>query len=311
MLDEILWTERYRPHRIADLILPDELKKTFQDFVDTGSVPNLLFSGSAGLGKTSAARALMDDLDADFKFINGSLNLGIDILRNDITEYASSISFSGNRKYIIIDEADKLSPAVQDGLRAFIEKFSNNAGFILTCNHHHRITDALKSRCPLVEFSISSKDKEKLCAKFFKSLCGILDTENVKYEKKSLVHLINKFSPDWRRIIGECQKYAASGEINSGILTDFKKKSIEELIDHMKEKSLTKVRKWLCDNSDMDSCEFYRSFYDESYSLFKPSYVPQVIVFLAQYQYQAFFVADNEINNAAFCVEVMAGAEWC
>ena len=310
MLDEILWTERYRPHRVADLILPDELKNTLQDFVDAGSIPNLIFAGAPGIGKTSATRALMDDLDADYKFINGSLNLGIDVLRNDITEYASSISFSGGRKYIIIDEADKLSPAVQDGLRAFIEKFSNNAGFILTCNHSHRITDALKSRCPLVEFSIFSKDKDKLNSRFFKSLCGILDIEEVKYDKKALVHLITKFSPDWRRIIGECQRYASSGEINSGILTDFKKKSIEELIGHMKDKSLPSVRKWLCENSDIDSSEFYRSFYDESYTLFKGAYVAQLIVHLASYQYQSAFVADQEINNAAFCVEVMSDAEW-
>lgn len=309
MLEELLWSQKFRPHMIADIILPDEIKVTLQKFVDNKNIPNLIFSGSCGSGKTSAAKAMLEELDLDYIVVNGSLNGGIDNLRFDIANYASGMSLSGKKKFVLLDEADGLTPAAQAGLRAFMEDFSTNTGFIFTANFSQKIIEPLKSRCSLVEFHIRGKEKDKLSFQFHKRLCFILDTEKIKYEKKVLAQLIVKFFPDWRRIINEIQRYSSSGSIDTGILTDFRKQGLVELVGFMKEKKFTEIRKWLVENSD-GSAGFFRDFYDEAYALFKPSFVPQLVILLADYQYKSAFVVDPDINKAAFLVEVMINCEW-
>lgn len=309
MLEEMVWSEKYRPHVVADIVLPEEIKETLQEFVDNQSLPNLILSGSCGTGKTSAARAILEQLNLDHILVNGSLNGGIDNLRFDIANYASGMALGGGKKYVLLDEADGLTPAAQNGLRAFIQDFSTVCGFIFICNYPQKIIEPLKSRCSMIEFHVRGKDKDKLSFQFLKRLCFILDAEGIKYEKKVLAQLIVKHFPDWRRVINEVQRYSSSGTIDTGILTDFRKQGFVELIGFMKEKKFTEIRKWIADNSD-NSTDFFRGFYDESQALFKPSFVPQLVILLADYQYKAAFVADTDINKAAFLVEVMIAAEW-
>lgn len=310
MLQELLWTEKYRPNKVADTILPQDIKLTLQNFVDNKSVPNLLLTGPCGTGKTTAAKAMLDELNLHYMMINGSLNGGIDNIRYDVSSYASSMSIMGGRKYVIFDEADGLTAASQPALRSFIEDFSKTCGFIFTANFPQKIIEPLKSRCSIIEFNFKNKDKEILCMLFLKRLCFILDSEKTKYDKKVLANLIIKFYPDWRRIINECQRYSAGGSIDSGILSDFKKVSIENLVKFLKEKNFTETRKWLAENNDIDSVSFFRDFYDDAYDLFKSSFVPQLVILIADYQYKAAFAADSEINLAAFLVEIMVNAEW-
>ena len=263
MQDDFLWVEKYRPQTVSDTILPDDLKTTFQQFVDQNNVPNLLLTGRAGVGKTTVAKAMLNQIGADFITINGSMNGNIDTLRIDISNFASSVSFTGGRKYVILDEADYLNAnSTQPALRNFMEEFSKNCGFILTCNFKNRIIEPLHSRCSVVEFNISNKDKPKIAADFFKRVCGILDDEGIQYDKKSVAEVVQLYFPDWRRVLNELQRYGSTGRIDAGILASKSSDNISSLISLMKEKNFTAARKWVAENSDIDSAVLYRQLYD-------------------------------------------------
>jgi len=312
-MQEFLWVQKYRPRTVADTILPKALKDTFQKFVDDKNVPNLLLSGRAGVGKTTIAKAMLDELGADYLTINGSMNGNIDTLRVDIANFASTVSFSGGRKYVILDEADYLNAnSTQPALRNFMEEFSKNCGFILTCNFANRIIEPLHSRCSVVNFTINAADRPKLASQFFKRTCGILDAENVEYEQKAVAELINVYFPDWRRVLNELQRYAATGRIDSGILSNKGAESMEALIEMIKGKRFNDVRKWVGENSDIDSSTLYRSLYDLlPGKLRSPSSVADAIIVLAEYEYKEAFVANPEINRMAALVTLMAElADW-
>ena len=311
MLDEFLWVEKYRPRTIDDCILPEGLKSTFRQFVSNGEIPNLLLTGSAGVGKTTVARAMLEQIGADYIVINGSMNGNIDTLRNDIMQFASTISFSGGRKYVILDEADYLNAnSTQPALRNFMEEFSRNCGFILTCNFKHRIIEPLHSRCSVVEFKISKSDLPKLAVQFFKRAVGVLDNEGVKYDKAVIAELINKHIPDWRRVLNELQRYSVNGVIDSGIFVNLSVENFKVLVSAVKAKNFTDMRKWVAENSDTDSSTLFRNFYDQAYTLVKPNSIPELVLLISKYQYQAAFVADHEINLAAFLTECMINLEW-
>lgn len=304
--DEYLWVQRYRPLRIADTILPDRLKKIFQAFVDSGDVPNLILAGPPGTGKTTVARAMLSEMGADYIIINGSLKGGIDTLRYEIQNFASAVSFSGGRKYVIIDEADYLTINTQTALRGFIEEFSKNCGFIFTCNYKNRIIAPLvESRFSDVNFVFENEEKPKLAAQFFKRVLAILDMENIPYEPKVVARVIEKYFPDFRRILGNLQKYSASGKIDEGIFVDTSQESVDALFKLLKEKKFTDMRKWVSDNSDQDTNILFRSIYDTATSKVEMSSLPGFIVTLADYMYKHSFVADPEINMVAFLTEVM------
>ena len=304
--DDFIWTEKYRPKTIDECILPKQLKKTFQTFVDQGEVPNLLLSGRSGVGKTTVARALLEQLECDYIVINGSLNGNIDTLRNDIQSFASTISLSGGRKYVIFDEADYLNPnSTQPALRNFMEEFSSMCGFILTCNFKNRIIDPLHSRCSVVEFKIDNEEKPKLANEFFKRTIDILCAEDVEFEEKVVAAVITKHFPDWRRVLNELQRYSATGKIDSGILSVLSDESFKQVVGYMKAKSFTDVRRWVAENSDVDQTTMFRKFYDQASQQLQPASIPQLVLILADYQYKAAFVADHEINMAACFVEIM------
>jgi len=312
-MEEFLWVQKYRPHTVADTILPKDLKDTFQQFVDDKNVPNLLLSGRAGVGKTTIAKAMLDELGADYLTINGSMNGNIDTLRVDISNFASTVSFAGGRKYVILDEADYLNPnSTQPALRNFMEEFSKNCGFILTCNFANRIIEPLHSRCSVVNFTINSTDRPKLASQFFKRICGILEAERVTYEQKAVAELINVHFPDWRRVLNELQRYAATGRIDSGILRNKSAETMEELLEMIKLKRFNDVRKWVGENSDIDSATLYRSLYDMlPMKLRSPSSVADAIIVLAEYEYKEAFVANPEINRMAALVTLMAElSDW-
>lgn len=310
-LEHILWTEKYRPKSIADTILPADLKKIFQNFVDTKTIPNLLLTGKPGVGKTTVAKAMLEEIGADYIVINGSMSGNIDTLRNEIKDFASSMSFGGGRKVVIIDEADYLNiQSTQPALRNFMEEYSANCGFILTCNLKNRIMDPLQSRCSVIDFKISNNDKQKLALEFMKRLMVILDQEGVEYDKKVLVELITKHFPDWRRVLNECQRYAATGKIDIGILANFSDDSFKTLMEHLKKKSFTDARKWVNDNSDVDPLVVMRTLYDTANQYLKPSSIPELVLNIADYQYKHAFVSDPEINLVAFLVTFMISAEW-
>lgn len=311
MNEEFLWTERFRPKTIEDTILPVDLKSVFQQFVDQKNIPNLILSGSAGVGKTTVARAMLEQLGCDYIVINGSMNGNIDTLRNDILNFASSVSLSGGRKYVILDEADYLNAnSTQPALRNFMEEFSRNCGFILTCNFKNRIIEPLHSRCSVVDFKISKKDMAKLAGQFFKRVESILAAENVPYDKSAVAEIIQKFFPDWRRVLNELQRYSATGSIDSGILANLQQTSIRELIDMMKEKNYTEVRKWVKNNIDTDVDVLYNEFYNTASDFFTPKSIPLLVTLIAKYQYQNAFVANSEINFAAFLAELIVEAEF-
>jgi len=310
MSEEFLWVEKYRPKTIEETILPVELKAVFQQFVDQKNIPNLLLSGSAGVGKTTVARAMLEQLGCDYIIINGSMNGGIDTLRNDVFNFASTVSFNGGRKYVILDEADYLSAATQPALRNFIEEYSSNCGFILTCNFKNRIIEPLHSRCSVIDFKISKKDMAKLAMQFMKRVMSILETENVKYDKAVVAEVINKHFPDWRRVLNELQRYSASGAIDSGILANMQQASIKELVKFLKNKEFTELRKWAKNNADVDSVDLYTEFYEISSELVKPLSIPHLVLLLAKYQYQHAFAANHEINFVSFCVEAMTELEY-
>ena len=312
-MEEFLWVQKYRPRTVADTILPKDLKDTFQKFVDDKNVPNLLLSGRAGVGKTTIARAMLDELGADYIVINGSMNGNIDTLRVDIQNFASTVSFMGGRKYVILDEADYLNAnSTQPALRNFMEEFSKNCGFILTCNFANRIIEPLHSRCSVINFNINAADRPKLAAQFFKRTLGILDAEHVEYDQKAVAELINTYFPDWRRVLNELQRYGATGKIDAGILRNKGSESIEQLIGLLKEKRFSEVRKWIGENSDVDSATLYRSMYDIlPTKIASTSSIANAIIILAEYEYKEAFVANPEINRAAAMATLMAElSDW-
>jgi len=311
MNEEFLWVEKYRPKTVEETILPAELKATFQQFVDQKNIPNLILSGTAGVGKTTIARAMLEQLECDYIVVNGSMNGNIDTLRNEILNFASAISLSGGRKYVILDEADYLNAnSTQPALRNFMEEFSRNCGFILTCNFKNRIIEPLHSRCSVVDFKISKKDMAKLAGQFFKRVQNILKTENIEFDPAVVAEIINKYFPDWRRVLNELQRYSATGKIDSGILINMQENTIKELVSYIKDKNFTETRKWIKNNLDTDVNYLYNQFYDVSFDICKKSSVPQLILIIAKYQYQNAFSANAEINFAAFCVECMSELEF-
>jgi len=309
--DDFLWVEKYRPRSIDSAILPPTLKTTFQQFVDQKNIPNLLLTGRAGIGKTTVARAMLEELQCDYIIINGSMNGNIDTLRSEIKDFASSISFSGGRKYVILDEADYLNPnSTQPALRNFMEEYSRNCGFILTCNFKNKIIEPLHSRCSVVEFKIDKEDKPKMASLFYKRVCNILEQESVNYDQKAVIEVITKFFPDWRRVLNELQRYSATGKIDSGILVNFSEENLKGLVELLKAKNFTEVRKWVAENNDLDQAVFFRKLYDTASHYLKPNSIPQLVITLADYQYKAAFVADHEINILACLTEIMAEGEF-
>ena len=311
--DEFLWVEKYRPKTIEECILPENIKKTFQDFLDKGEVPNLLLAGPAGCGKTTVAKALCNELGVDVYVINGSdEGRFLDTVRNTAKNFASTVSLASTAKHkvIIIDEADNTTNDVQLLLRAFTEEFSGNCRFIFTCNFKNKIIEPLHSRCACIDFSTNSKSKPKLASQFFKRIQEILDTEGVEYDNKVLVELINKHFPDWRRVLNECQRYASSGKIDSGILATFSDVKVNDLVKKLKDKNYPEVRKWVVNNLDNDTSVLLRRIYDACYDSLVPSSIPSAVLCLARYQYQMAFVADQEINMLACLTEIMVECEF-
>lgn len=308
---EFLWVESYRPRKIADTILPDSAKAAFQKFVDQGQIPNLLLSGPAGTGKTTVAKAMLEELGCDYIVINGSLDGNIDTLRHTIRDFASSVSFSGGRKYVILDEADYLNPqSTQPALRNFMEEFSKNCGFILTCNFPNRIIEPLQSRCSRIEFKIEGKDKQALAAAFFKRVVDILEKENVPFEKRSVAMLVERHFPDFRKTINELQSYSATGQIDEGIVRNKADEDYKNLLGLIAAKNFTEVRKWVAENSDADAAVFFAKLYDIGSTMVVKQSLPQLVLILADYQHKQAFVANTEINMVACLVEIMASCEF-
>ena len=307
MNDVILWVEKYRPSKISDCILTDDLKTTFQTFVDEGHVPNLLLSGGPGVGKTTIAKAMLKELDATYMMINGSEESGIDVLRNKIKNFASTVSMDGKRKFVILDEADYLNPqSTQPALRGFIEEFHKNCGFILTCNFKNRIIEPLHSRCSGIEFRIPKSQKPILANEFFKRVTTILTQENVQFEPKAVAGVVEKYFPDWRRVLNELQRYSASGTIDSGILVNISETNMRDLVSFLKDKDFKSIRKWVANNLDNDPSRMYRKVYDTLYDEIDPNTVPHMVLAVADYSYKSAFVADQEINMLAFMIEIMS-----
>jgi DNA polymerase III delta prime subunit len=309
--DEFLWVEKYRPQTIDDCVLPAELKKTFNEIVRGGQLPNLLLAGSAGLGKTTVARALCNVLNLDYMLINGSEESGIDVLRNKIKQFASTVSLNGGYKVVILDEADYLNPqSTMPALRGFIEEFSNNCRFILTCNFKNKIIEPLHSRCSVIEFNTTKKSLASLAGDFMKRLIFILKTEGIKYHEQTLAELIIRYAPDWRRVLNECQRYSTSGEIPTAILVGMSNQSIAELARYLKSKDFKSMRSWVVNNSTLDSAVVFRKLYDSLYDVVAPSSIPSAVLILADYSYKAGFMADKELNMVACMTELMGNIEW-
>ena len=309
--NEYLWVEKYRPQKIDDVVLPADLYKTFTEIVKGGELPNLLFTGTAGVGKTTVAKAICNELGLDFLLINGSEEGNIDTLRNKIKQFASTVSLQGGYKVVILDEADYLNPqSTQPALRGFIEEFSNNCRFIMTCNFKNRIIEPLHSRCSIVDFTIPKGDRERLASVFMSRCMQILDNENVKYDNEVLAELIMKHFPDFRRMLNELQRYSVSGSIDSGILVSLGEVSINNLMSAMKDKNFKQLRQWVTDNIDVEPAALFRKIYDNMYDHIEPQSIPQVVLILADYQYKDSFVADHELNMVACCTEIMAGVTF-
>ena len=310
-MNDFLWVEKYRPRTIAETILPDGLKQTFQSLVDTGELPNMLFTGTAGLGKTTVAKALCNELDLDYIVINGSEEGNIDTLRGKIKQFASSVSLQGGVKVVILDEADYLNPqSTQPALRGFIEEFANNCRFILTCNFKNRIIEPLHSRCGVYEFNTSKKDMVDLCHQMFFRVTEILKTENVEFDKQILPPLIVKFAPDWRRVLNELQRFSVTGKIDSNVVSSDRSSNYSDLFKYLKDKEFKKMRSWVVNNIDTDASAIFRSVYDQMSDQVKPQSIPQLVLILADYQYKNAFVADHELNVVACMTEIMANVDF-
>jgi len=309
-MEHLLWVETHRPQTIADCILPDRLKKPFQEYVNQKNIPNLLLAGGPGVGKTTVAKAMCNEIGCDFLVINGSDESGIDTFRTKIKNYASSMSLSGGRKVIIIDEADYLNPnSTQPALRNAIEEFAGNCSFIFTCNYKNRIIEPLHSRCAVIDFSLKTPEKAQMAKDFFSRIKGILQSENVEFEDKVVAELVKKHFPDFRRVINELQRYSQFGKIDSGILSQIANVSISEIVKHMKEKDFGAIRKWVA-SGEYDANTVFRQVYDALYDILKPQSIPQAVLILADYQYKQAFVADGEINLVACLVELMGSCEF-
>ena len=312
-MSDFIWVEKYRPKSIDECILPEGIKKTFSDFLKRGEIPNMLLSGPPGIGKTTVAKALCNELGADFYVINGSdEGRFLDTVRNSAKNFASTVSLTSEAKHkvIIIDEADNTTPDVQLLLRASIEEFSRNCRFIFTCNYRNKIIEPLHSRCAVIEFSVNGKQKQAIAAQFFKRLSDILDEERITYEPKVLAELINKHFPDWRRVLNECQRYSVSGNIDSGILAHFSDVKTNELVKNLKQKNFAEVRKWIVSNLDNDTTVLLRGIYDALYASLTNASIPAAVLIIAKYQYQSGFVADQEINMLACLTEIMVECEF-
>ena len=310
-MEHLLWTERYRPKSINDCILPERLKKPFQEYVNQSNIPNLLLSGGAGVGKTTVAKAMCEEIGCDVMVINGS-DEGrlIDTFRTKIKNFASSMSLAGGRKVVIIDEADYCNAeSVQPALRNFIEEFAGNCSFIFTCNYKNKLIDPLHSRCAVIDFALKNGEKAQMASAFMKRIQSVLQSENVDYDDKVVAELIKKHFPDFRRVINELQRYSQLGKIDTGILSQISDVTINDIIKYIKEKDFGAIRKWVAGN-DIDATAFYRKLYDNLYEVLKPQSIPQAVLILADYQYKGAFVADQEINTVACLTELMVGCEF-
>lgn len=313
MSSEFLLTEKYRPQVIEDCILPDETKKTFKEFVEKGEIPNLLLAGPPGIGKTTIAKALCNELGADYYVINGSdEGRFLDTVRNQAKNFASTVSLTGSSKHkvIIIDEADNTGNDVQLLLRANIEAFYSNCRFIFTCNYKNKIIEPLHSRCAVIDFTIKGKQRVQLAGSFFQRLQSILDTEKIDYDQKVVAELVSKHFPDFRRVLNEIQRYSTGGKIDAGILASFSDVSVSDLIKYLKDKNFAEVRKWVSTNLDNDSSVILRRVYDALYDTLVPASIPAAVLIIAKYQYQIAFVADQEINLLAALTELMVECEF-
>ena len=310
-METFLWVEQYRPKDIGSCVLPNKLKDTLTEFVSEGNLPNLILSGGPGVGKTTAAKAMLEQIGATYMMINGSEESGIDVLRTKIKNFASTVSLEGGRKYIILDEADYLNPqSTQPALRGFIEEFHKNCGFILTCNYKNRIIQPLHSRCSTIDFNIPKSEKPTLAKQFMARVISILNENKIEYEPRVVAEVINKHFPDWRRVLNELQRYSVSGKIDAGILVNISETNIKNLMEGMKKKEFTNVRKWVVDNLDNDPTRLFRKLYDNLYNYVDGGSIPHVVVILGEYQYKSAFVADQEINLMACLTEIMGAAKF-
>ena len=311
MNTDFLWVEQYRPKTIEDCILPESLKSLFSSFIKKGELSNMLFSGTPGIGKTTVAKALCEEMNCDWIMINGSEEGGIDVLRNKIKNFASTVSLSGGKKVVILDEADYLNPqSTQPALRGFVEEFHKNCRFILTCNFKNRIIEPLHSRFSNIEFKVNPKDKPKLASRLFERAIYILKEQNVSYEDKVLVELITKHFPDFRKLINELQRYSVSGAIDAGILVNVSDENLKTLVTHLKNKEFSDMRKWVVNNLDNDPVKIFRKIYDTLYTNLEPSTIPHAVLIIADYQYKSAFVADQEINLVACLTELMSQVKF-
>jgi DNA polymerase III delta prime subunit len=309
-MEHLLFTEKYRPKKIEDCILPERLKKPFQEYVNQSNIPNLLLAGGAGVGKTTVAKAMCEEIGCDYMVINGSDESGIDTFRTKIKNYASSMSLSGGRKVIIIDEADYLNPnSTQPALRNAIEEFAINCSFIFTCNYKTRIIEPLHSRCAVIDFGLKNDEKASMASQFFKRLQSVLQTEKVEYDDKVIAELVKKHFPDFRRVLNELQRYSQFGKIDVGILAQIGNIQLQEIVKHIKAKDFGAIRKWVA-TSDLDANTMFRQIYDSLYDFMKPHSIPQAVLIIADYQYKNAFVADTEINLVACLTELMANCEY-